>query len=236
MVGQRAVAVRVAGSRPRGALAGPAERARRPATGKVGPPPAARVPVVRVKARGPAAVVPREPLRDRRRGLRRPTGRAGRAARLLPKALAGTATPAARHRVTSRAAARPLGMVKGNAGRRARRARARREQARLTAGHARAGALREPLPMAMSGAARPVTGPGPRGRTGPGRKARGTANVTAAGRQIATSGVMTAVRLRVMVTVGRTATTAPQRATGRVVSAARMTPRMSAAGVLTTLA
>jgi hypothetical protein len=156
MVGQRAVAARVAGSRPRRTLAGPAERARRPATGKVSPPPAARVPVVRVKARGLAAVVPREPPRDQRRGLRRPTGRAaraGRAARLPPKALAGTATPAARHRVTSRAAARLLGMVKGNAGQRARRARARREQARLTAGHARAGALREPLPVAMSGAA-----------------------------------------------------------------------------------
>lgn len=203
MVGQRAVAVRVAGSRPRGALAGPAERARRPATGKVSPPPAARVPVVRVRARGLAAVVPREPPRDlrrglRRRGLRRPTGPAGRAARLPPKALAGTATPAARHRVTSRAAARPLGMVKGNAGRRARRARARREQARLTAGHARAGALREPLPVAMSGAAagrpRPVGSSVPR------------------------------------------ATTAPQRATGRVVSAARMAPPMSAVGVLTTAA
>jgi len=272
MVGQRVVVVRVAGSRRPGVPEGPAERAGRPATGKVGPPPVAMVPVVlvpvvRVKAHGLAAVVLREPPRDLRRGLRRPTGRAGRAARLPPKDLAGPATLAARHRVTSCAAARPL-----------------------TAGHARAGTLREPLPMVMSGAAAggprpvvssearagprprvssaaargprratdpgrpsrtpraalpgarlgnrraayPVTGPGPRGRTGPGRRARGTANVTAAGRQIATSAVMTAVRLRVVVVAVRTARTAPQRATGPVASAAGMAPHKTAASVLTT--
>ena len=269
MVGQRAVVARVAGSRPRGILEGPAERAARPATGGVGPPPVARLPVARVKARGLAVVVSREPprdlRRDLRRGLRRPTGRAGRAAPLPPKVLAGPAILAARHRVTS-AAARPRAMVKGPAGRPAPRARARRERARLTAGHARAGPLREQLPMVMSGVAaggprpvvssvaragprprvssaaapgprrapRPVTGPGPRGRTGPGRRARGTANVTAAGRQIATSGVMTAVRCRVVVLGVRAATTAPQRATGRVASAAGMAPRLAAASVLKT--
>jgi hypothetical protein len=292
MVGQRAVVVRVAGSRPRGALEGPAARAGRPATGGVSPPPVARVPAARVKARGLAAVVPREPPRDLRRGLRRPTGRAGRAALLPPRDLAGPATLAARHPVTSRAMARPLAMVKGHAGRRARRAQARRERARLTAGHARAGTLREPLPMVMSEAAArgprpvvssvaragprprvssaaargprratdpgrptgtqraaprparrghrrvalPVTGPGPRGRTDPDRGAAETANVTVAGRQIATSGVMTAVRPRAMVPAVRTATTAPQRATGRVVPAAGMAPHMSAASVQTTAA
>jgi len=290
MVGQQAVAERVAESRPREALAGPAERVGRPATGGVSPPP-----VVRFKARGLAAVVSREPPRDLRRGFRRPTARAGRTARLPPKDLAGPATLAARHPVTSRAAARPLAMVQGHAGRparHARRARARREQARLTAGHARAGTRREPLPMVMSGpaaggprpvvssvaragprprvssaAARgsrrtaapgrptetlraaprparlghrqvalPVTGPGPRGRTDPGRRAAETANVTAAGRQIATSGVMTAVRLRVVVPAVRTATTAPQRATGRVAPAAGMAPHLTTASVLTTAA
>jgi hypothetical protein len=181
-------------------------------------------------------------------------------------------------------------MVKGHAGRRVRRARARREQARPTAGHARAGTLREPLPMVMSGAAAggprpavssaaragprprvssaavrgssrtadpgratetlraaprparlgrrrgalPVTGPGPRGRTDPGRKTAETANVTAAGCRVAMSGVMTAVRLRVVVAAVRTATTAPQRATGRVAPGAGMAPHMTAASVLTT--
>jgi hypothetical protein len=262
MVGQRAVAERVAESRPRGALAGPAERAGRQATGGVSPPPAVRVPVMQVpavqvpvmqvKAAGLAAGVPRELPPDLRRGFRRPTGRAGRAARLPPKDLAGPATLAARHPVPSRAGARPPAMVKEHASRLARRARARRERALLTAGHAPAGALREtlrePLPMVMSGAARrparlghrrgalPVTGPGPRGRTDPGRRAAETANVTAAGRQIATSDVVTAVRLRVVVPAVRTATTALQRATGRVVSAAGMAPHMTAASVLTTAA
>jgi hypothetical protein len=248
--------------------------------------------VVRVKAHGLAAVVLREPPRDQRQGLRRPTSRAGRAARLPPKDLAGPAAPGARHRMTSRAAARPPAMVRGHAGRRARWARARRGQARLTAGHARAGALREPLPMVMSGAAAgrprptgstvpragprprvssvaargprrtaapgrprgtqraaprgarpghrrvalPVTGPEPRGRTDPGRKAVETASVTAAGRQIATGDVMTAVRLRATVPAVRTATTAPQQGTGRLVSVAGTAPHMSAASVLTTVA
>jgi hypothetical protein len=61
--------------------------------------------------------------------------------------------------------------------------------------------------------------------------------VTAAGRQIATSGAMTAVRCRVVVLAVRTAataTTASQRVTGRVASAAGMEPQMTAASVLTT--
>jgi hypothetical protein len=58
--------------------------------------------------------------------------------------------------------------------------------------------------------------------------------VTAAGRQIATSGVMTAVRLRVVVPAVRTATTVPQRAMGRVPSAAGMAPHVTAASVPTT--
>jgi hypothetical protein len=82
----------------------------------------------------------------------------------------------------------------------------------------------------------PVTGPGPRGRTGPGRRARGTASVTAAGRRVVTSGVMRAVRLRAMVPAVRTATTVPQRATGRVASVAAMAPRLTAPSVLTTAA
>jgi hypothetical protein len=57
--------------------------------------------------------------------------------------------------------------------------------------------------------------------------------VTAAGRQIATSGVLTAVRCQAVVLAVRTARTAPQRATGRVASAAGMEPRMTAASVLT---
>ena len=272
MVGQRAVAVRVAGSRPRGVLARPAERAGRPATGAVSPRLVVRVPVLLVKARGLAAMVSGEPPRHLRRGRRerpgsrRPTGRGGRAARLPPKGLAGPVTLAARHRVTNPAAARPRAMVNGPAGRIARRTPARREQVRLTEGHAQAGALRVPPPMTMFGMAaggprlaassaaraglRPrvssaavrgprraalrVTGPGPRGRTGPGRRARGTANVTAAGRQIATSAVMRAVRLLATVPGVQVATTVPQRATGRVVSAAGMAPHMAVASVLTT--
>jgi hypothetical protein len=307
MVGQQVVVVQVAGSRPRGILVGPAERAGRPATGGVSPPPVVRLPVARVKARGLAAAVPREHPRLLRRGyrrprvLRRPTGRGDRAARLPPKDFAGPATPAAPHRVTRPAAARTRAMVQGHAGPRARRAQARREQARRAAGRARAGTLRVPPPMAISGMAAggprpaassapragprprvssaaapgprraatpgpappaaapgrptgippaaplgarpghrrgalPATGPGPRGRTGPGRRATETASVTVAGRQIAPSGVMTAVRLLVMVPVVQTPTMAPQRATGRVVSAAGMAPHTSAASVLTTAA
>jgi hypothetical protein len=81
-----------------------------------------------------------------------------------------------------------------------------------------------------------VTGPEPRGRTDPGRKAVETASVTAAGRQIATGDVMTAVRLRATVPAVRTATTAPQQGTGRLVSVAGTAPHMSAASVLTTVA
>jgi hypothetical protein len=168
MVGQRAVAARVAGSRPRGTPEGPAERAARPAPGRVGPPPVARVPVVPVpvvpvKARALAAVMSRESPRDLRRGLPRPPGRAGRAARLPPEDLAGPATPAARHRVTSHAAVRP------------------------------------------------VTGLGPRGRTGPGRRARGTANVTAASAlttgalPVTGSPPVTVVRGRMLPPIGRPA-------------------------------
>jgi hypothetical protein len=79
-----------------------------------------------------------------------------------------------------------------------------------------------------------VTGPGPRGRRGPGRRVRETASVTAAGRRIATSGVMRAVRLQAMVPGVQAATTVPQRATGRVVPVAGMAPHMTVASVLTT--
>jgi len=275
MVGQRAAVVRVAGSRPRGILARPAERAGRPATGAVSPRLVMRVPVLLVKVRGLAAMVPGELPRHLRRGRRghrerpaprRPMARGGRAARLPPKGLAGPVALAARHRVTKCAAPRPRAMMNGPAGRPVRRARVRREQVRLTAGHAQAGTLRVPPPMTVPGMAaggprpapssaaraglRPlvssaavrgprqgalrVTGPGPRGRTGPGRRARGTASVTAAGRQIATSGVMRAVRLRAMVPGVQAPTTAPQRATGRVVPVAGMAPHMTVASVLTT--
>jgi hypothetical protein len=90
-------------------------------------------------------------------------------------------------------------------------------------------AVRGPRQMALR-----ATGPGPRGRTGPGRRARGTASVTAAGPLIATSGVMRAVRLPAVVRGVQAATTAPQRATGRVVPVAGMAPHMTAASVLTT--
>jgi hypothetical protein len=307
MVGQRVVVVQVAANRPRGILVGPAERAGRPATVGVSPPPVVRLPVARVKARGLAAAVPREhPWLLRRgyrgpRGLRRQTGRGDRAARLPLKDFADPVALAARHRRTRAAAARPRVMVRGHAGPRARRAQARRERARPTARHARAGTLRGAPPMAMPGAAAggprpavssvpragplprvssaaargprraatpgpappaatpgrpteapraaprgarpghrlvalPATGPGPRGRTGPGRRATETASVTVAGRQIAPSGVLTAVRLLVTVPAVRTPTTAPQRATGRVASAAGMAPHTSAASVPTTAA
>jgi hypothetical protein len=299
MVGQRAVVVRVAGSRPRGVLVRPAERAGRPATGGVSPRlvvlvPVVLVPVVLVKARGLAAIVLRAPPRDPRRGRRGfreqrlRTGRGDRAARLPPKDLARPPALVARLRVTSRAAARPravVAMVKVHAGRRVRRTPARREQVRRTAGRARAGTPRAPAPMTMLGkaaggprpAARsvaragpplrvssaavrgprraaepgrptgppraaprvaplghrqvalPVTGPGLRGRTGPGRRATRTASVTVVGPQIATSGVMTAVRLRARVPVDRTAATVPQRATGRVAPAAGMAPHLTTA-------
>jgi hypothetical protein len=272
MVGQRAAVVRVAESRPRGALARPAERVGRSATGAVSPRLVVRVPVLLVKARGLAAMVPGALLRHLRRGRRerpaprRPMARSGRAAHLPPKVLAGKVALAARHRVTSCAVPRPRATVTGPAGRPVRRAQARREQVRLTAGHAQAGTLRVPPPMTVSGMAaggprgapssaaraglrplvssaavrgprRPalrVTGPGPRGRTGPGRRARKTASVTAAGRQIATSAVMRAVRLRAVVPGVQAATTAPQRATGRVVPVAGMAPHMTVASVLTT--
>jgi hypothetical protein len=306
MVGQRAVAVRVAGSRPRRVLAGP-ERAGQPAMGGVSPPLVVRVPV-RVKARGLAAVVRREPPRELRRGhrgfreRRRPTARRGRAVRLPPMDLVGPAALAARRRVANRAAARVRAMVvtvKVHAGRRVRRTPARREQVLPRAGHARAGRRRVPLlmmmfamaaegprpaasfaapagprprvssvavrgprhvaepgrptgtpPAAPCGArlghhqvALPVTGPGLRGRKGPGRRAAGTASVTAVGPQIATSGVMTAVRLRglrglrglrALVPAVPTAMTLPQRATGRVAPAVGIAPRLPAASVLTT--
>jgi hypothetical protein len=292
MVGQRAVAVRVAGSRPRGVPARPAERAGRSATGGVSPRLVVLVPVVLVKARGLTAMVPRALPRGLRRGfqgfreLRRPTGLDGRAARLPPKDLARPAALEARLRVTNRAAARPravLAMVKVHAGRRGRRAPARREEVRRTAGRALAGTPRVPPPVTMFGMAAggprpvvssvaragprprvssaavrglrraaeplghrqvalPVTGPGLRGRTGPGRRATGTASATAVGRQIATSGAMTAVRLRGLrglratVPADRTATTVPQRATGRVALAAGVAPHLTAASVLTTAA
>jgi len=62
----------------------------------------------------------------------------------------------------------------------------------------------------------------------------GTANMTAAGRQIAMSGVTTAVRFAVAVFAVRTATTSPQRVTGSVASVAGTAPHMTAATVLTT--
>jgi hypothetical protein len=269
MVGQRAAVVRVAGSRPRGVLARPAERAGRPATGAVSPRLVVRLPVLLVKARERAAMVPGELPRQLRRERpvpRRPMARGARAARLPPKSLAGLVALAARHRVSDRAVPRLRAMVTGPAGRHVRRVRPRREQVRLMAGHAQAGNLRVPPPMTMSGVAaggprpapssaaraglRPlvssaaargprrgalrVTGPGPRGRRGPGRRVRETASVTAAGRRIATSGVMRAVRLQAMVPGVQAATTVPQRATGRVVPVAGMAPHMTVASVLTT--
>jgi hypothetical protein len=139
MVGQRAAAVRVAGSRPGGVPARPVERADRPATGAVSPRlvvlvlvvlvPVLLVPVLLVKARGLAATVLRAVPRNLRRGrrgfreLRRPTVRGGRPARLPLKDLARLAVLAARLRVTSRAAARPraiVAKVRVRAGRRAR--------------------------------------------------------------------------------------------------------------------
>jgi hypothetical protein len=82
----------------------------------------------------------------------------------------------------------------------------------------------------------PVTGPGLRGRTGPGRRAPRMVSVTVVGHQIATIGVMTAVRLRATVPADRIARTVPQRATGRVAPAAGMAPPLTAASVLTTAA
>jgi hypothetical protein len=82
----------------------------------------------------------------------------------------------------------------------------------------------------------PVTGPGLRGRTGPGRKATRMVSVTVGGHQIATSGVMTAVRRLATAPGDRTARTVPQRATGRVAPAAGMAPHLTAASVLTTAA
>ena len=306
MVGQRAVAVPVAGSRPGGVLARPVERADRPATGAVSPRlvvlvpvllvpvllvPVLLVPVLLVKARGLTVTLLRATPRGLRRGfreLRRPTGRGGRPAR-LPKDLACPVALAARLRVTNRAAARPRAMVRVHAGRRARRAPPpRRERVRRTAGRARAGTPRVPALMTMSGIAAggprppvssvarpgrrprvssvvvrvrrrvaapgrppgppraaplghrqvalPVTGPELRGRTDPGRRATRMVSVTVGGLQIATRGVMTAVRLRARVPADRTATTVLQRATGRVAPAGGMAPRLTAASVLTTAA
>jgi hypothetical protein len=181
MVGQRAVVVRVAGNRPGGVLARPVERADRPATGTVSPRLVVLVPVLQVRARGLAATVLRAAPRDLRRGrrgfpeLRRPTGRGGRPARLPPTDLARPAALEAPLRMTSRAAARPcavVAMVRAHAGRRVRRAPARRGQVRRTAGRARGGTPRVPPPMTMLGIAaggpRPVVssaaraGPRPR--------------------------------------------------------------------------
>jgi len=262
MVGQRAVAVRPAESRPREAQAKVAEQAGRPATGRVGRPPVVPVPVVRVKARGLAAMLLREAPRDLRpgcRGVRRPTGRAGRRARRAPprreqarpmarRARAGTLRVIPPMVMAGLAAGgpRPVASSAARAGLRPQvSSAAARAPRRPTAPGRPTGAPPTGTPRAAPRGARlghrraalPVTGPGPRGRTGPGRRARGTANVTAAGRQIATSGVMTAVRLRglqVIVLAVRTPTTAPQRATGRVASAAGMAPRLAAASVLKT--
>ena len=62
------------------------------------------------------------------------------------------------------------------------------------------------------------------------------ASVTAVGHQMATSGVMTAVRLRATVPADRTARTVPQRATWRAAPAAGMAAHLTAASVLTTVA